>query len=405
MSAEPAVLVPQAESLGALAVIRSLGRAGYRIHAASTRGDALGFASRFAHHRVVSPRYDDPRYADWARAYVREHGIATIIPSEGFLLALGPARSELHGLFPFAPDERTLMGAMSKHELLTKLSEARAPHLPPTLLVDDLRALPSLSALEQLAAPLYVKLDGCHALDGSAGETRRFEAAAPAHRFLTEARRRFSRAVVQGHVPGQGVAAFFLRAGGTIRAELMQRRLHEVPWTGGVSSLRETFWHEAIARDARDKLALSGFEGVAMMEYRLDPKTGRFWFIEMNARFWGSLHLALHAGVDFPRLLVDASRGLPVEAPRARQGVRSRHLPLELQHVWSKLKARELPVRAKAAALFSLAAGTLDPRIKSDLAFPGDRAVFGAALRQFVAATLRRPSRHERLASGLRIAA
>ena len=45
----------QADSLGAVAVIRSLGRAGYRVHAASTRSDALGFRSRYAEEGTTSP--------------------------------------------------------------------------------------------------------------------------------------------------------------------------------------------------------------------------------------------------------------------------------------------------------------------------------------------------------------
>ena len=42
------VLVPEAHALGMLAAIRSLGRAGYGVHAASPQADAIGFASRFA---------------------------------------------------------------------------------------------------------------------------------------------------------------------------------------------------------------------------------------------------------------------------------------------------------------------------------------------------------------------
>jgi hypothetical protein len=383
------VLVPQADSLGTIAVIRSLGRAGHRVHAASTRADALGLRSRFAYRSVVSPAYSDPRYVQWVREYVRAERIAAIVPSESFLLALGPALGEFLPLVPFAPDERTVLAAMSKYAFLEHLLARGAPHLPPTLLVPDLHALPSAARLDRLGAPLFVKVDACSSMDGSPGATHRAESAAEARALLFGLRDRFSRAVVQGHVPGQGVAAFFLSARGRIVAGMMHRRVHEVPWTGGISSLRETWRHDAIAEDARDKLRASGWDGVAMMEYRWDAASDRFAFVEMNARFWGSLHLALYAGVDFPRLLLDAWHGLPVAPPNARLGVRCRHLPDEIRHVWSKLKARELSVAAKLASVAGLVALTFDPRVRSDLWFPGDRALYFAGLSQFHASVKR----------------
>ena len=43
-----------------------------------------------------------------------------------------------------------------------------------------------------------------------------------------------------------------------------------------------------------------------MVEYRWHPPTDCFYLMEIIFRFWGSLHLALYSGVDFPRLFADA---------------------------------------------------------------------------------------------------
>ncbi len=374
------VLVAQADSLGAVAVIRSLGRAGHRVHAVSTDPGALGLWSRYAHRTAVSPDYADPRYVAWVRDYVRTQRISAIIPSESFLLALGAARAELLPLVPFAPDERTLLDAMSKYALLENLLGRGAPHLPPTLLVPDLRSPPSTDALRDLGAPLFVKVDACAALDGSPGATHCAASADEALAILLRVRHAYARAVVQGFVPGRGVGAFFLRARGEVVAEFMHHRLHEVPYTGGVSSLRESWFHARIRDDALEKLGASGWEGVAMMEYRWDAATDRFAFVEMNARFWGSLHLALHAGVDFPRLLLDAWQGRAVTPPRPRPGVRCRHLPDEVRHVWSKLRSPALGPGAKLAAVAGFLALGADPRVRGDLWFPGDRGLFWRGL-------------------------
>ena len=391
------ILVVQAESLGAIAVIRSLGRAGHLVHAAATNPNALGLRSKLASAAVVCPEYLDEGFVPWLRAYVRAHRIDAIIPSEGFLLGLGEARREFLGLCPFAREE-LILPSLSKYDLFERLIAQGAPHLPPTLLVPSLERLPSLAELDRLGTPLHVKVDGSHALDGSGGVTRRAGSAAEALELLAGFRASFSRALVQGDVPGQGVGAFFLHPGnGEITAEFMHRRLHEVPWTGGVSALRESWRHPAILADARAKLLASGWEGVAMMEYRWDPATNGFAFIEMNSRFWGSLHLALFAGVDFPRLLIDRWRGAAVHGPRAWPRVRSRQLVLEIRHVWSKLKSSEFSSREKGHALLELLQSTLDPRVRNDLLFPGDRALFWRSLRRF-ARTLRTALNGRRLA-------
>ena len=62
-----------------------------------------------------------------------------------------------------------------------------------------------------------------------------------------------------------------------------------------------------------------------MVEYKVDERTGIPMLMEINGRFWGSLQLAVDAGVDFPRLLVECAEGRPPAAsPPYRVGTRLR---------------------------------------------------------------------------------
>ena len=42
-----------------------------------------------------------------------------------------------------------------------------------------------------------------------------------------------------------------------------------------------------------------------MIEFRKEYETGRYFILEINPKFWGSLELAYRAGVDFPKYLVE----------------------------------------------------------------------------------------------------
>ena len=66
--------------------------------------------------------------------------------------------------------------------------------------------------------------------------------------------------------------------------------------------------------------------------------------MEVNGRIWGSLPLAVRAGVDFPRLMAEHHVGCPVPAPAIgsyRIGVTSRSLPLELAWIGNVLTGRQ----------------------------------------------------------------
>src|SRR5690606_30931719 len=71
---------------------------------------------------------------------------------------------------------------------------------------------------------------------------------------------------------------------------------------------------------------------------KLDAASGRPYLMEVNGRFWGSLQLAVDAGVDFPRLLVDAATGRqPSPVHEYRFGVRSRWWWGDVDHLLARL--------------------------------------------------------------------
>jgi predicted ATP-grasp superfamily ATP-dependent carboligase len=91
------------------------------------------------------------------------------------------------------------------------------------------------------------------------------------------------------------------------------RRLREYPITGGPSTLRESYRNEALIEQSLRLLRTIGMVGVAMVEYKVDPCSGQPLLMEVNPRFWGSLQLAVLAGVDFPVLYHKASLGMDVQ--------------------------------------------------------------------------------------------
>jgi predicted ATP-grasp superfamily ATP-dependent carboligase len=65
--------------------------------------------------------------------------------------------------------------------------------------------------------------------------------------------------------------------------------------------------------------------------------------MEINGRFWGSLQLAIDAGVDFPALLVAAALGdRPEPVKGFALGVRTRWWWGDVDHVIARVRHRKL---------------------------------------------------------------
>ena len=385
---ERTVLVTDANTLGAIACIRSLGRVGYRVIACADDPDALGLHSRYATLGLTHPPYANAgNFLAWFDRTVAEHTPDLVIPSEGFLLALQPQLASYRELLVGADRADRLYRAFSKYSVLQSFASGEDPalrdHLPETLLDDGIEPLETvLAEAETFGFPLYLKADALHARSTAAGQVVKIDDPVTLRSEVRRLRTIYDRITLQGHAPGVGVAAFALLDRGELTASFMHRRLHEVPHTGGVSAYRCSWNHPAIHADALRRLRHLEYQGAAMVEYRWDPETDRFWFIEVNARFWGSLHLALAAGVDFPRLLADQHFSLerPRELPRWRCVRMRQTVPLESAWLIGSLRDRALPWRLKMRRLAEFVLLGLDPRVGSDYLFPGDRGLYWRAL-------------------------
>lgn len=166
--------------------------------------------------------------------------------------------------------------------------------------------------------------------------------------------------VLQREVSGPGEGLFLLRWKGRIVAGFAHRRLREKPPWGGVSVYRESIALPpdllAAGKELLDRLDWSG---VAMIECKRDLSTGRHVLMEINGRLWGSLQLAIDAGVDFPKILADCVAGAPPAAPPTyRPGVRSRWFWGDVDHLY--LRLRHGPRRVVALAEFLRPGGPAD---------------------------------------------
>lgn len=107
--------------------------------------------------------------------------------------------------------------------------------------------------------------------------------------------------LLQGYCPGVGVGVELLIRQGECVAVFQHRRLKELPYTGGfaVTAVAERP-DPALVRSSLTLLRAMHWDGVAMVEYKINPENNEAVLMEVNGRYWGTLSLAVSAGIDFP---------------------------------------------------------------------------------------------------------
>jgi hypothetical protein len=391
---EKPILVPEAHAVAALGAIRSLGRAGYPVHALSVIKDGIGLRSRYAVAGVVAPPYSSAEFGPWVLDYVKTHSIAGIVP----LAVFGAEPSVFERLAPLMPiprDPGVLARNLTKYGVSKHLMSADdatvRDNLPPTLLIERENGLPDLATIAGLPAPYFIKADGQFSASRAGSQLVKAGDAAAARDQVAKLAEDYSHFIVQGYVPGMGAAAAFIVWNGTVVADFLNLCVHEVD---GFCTLRESWRHEAMHADALRKIRSLGWEGVSMLEYRWDPTTDKFHLIELNPRFWAALHTALYAGSDLPRYLFDAffGRDGSYKGDYAL-GVRARlTFPYEIGYVLSRLRNADLSAFAKLWSVVEFFLLFGDPRVRADMFFPRDRGLYFRSLARTLRGFVQRPA-------------
>lgn len=326
------ILITDGDSRSALAATRSLDRRGHHVFTAATHATSLAGVSR---HSRGSFAYPDPA-ADsdgFVRAvceFAAREKLDLVIPmTEVTTLLLTGERGKLPAgcKVPF-PEQSLIDRASDKAAVMALAAECGVP-IPRTTVVADVAA--ARAAAGSLTYPTVIKPARSRVRVNSGWLSTGVEYAADA----TDLIRRLEALdpavfpiLLQERIAGPGVGVFACYDRGQPVARFSHRRLREKPPSGGVSVLRESAPLDPAAAEHADRLLRAlGWHGVAMVEFKHDSRDGSLRLMEINARFWGSLQLAIDAGVDFPGLLADIALGNEV-APVAAyaNGVRSRWL-------------------------------------------------------------------------------
>jgi predicted ATP-grasp superfamily ATP-dependent carboligase len=379
------VLLTDGDQRVALAVVRSLGRAGIPVVVGHWAKESLAGTSRHCARRVCypDPERDPAGFQEFLVREMRTGRYRLLLPITDVTTELvAERRSELtpHVRVPIPPLEVVARARDKQH--VEALARQLGVEVPESY---EPRAGESLEAFAaRLPYPVVVKARSSRQRSDGGWVHGGVHYAATPEEFLRHYRATdavIPAPVVQERLEGEGLGVFLLCWGGEVQAAFCHRRLREKPPWGGVSVLRESLPpdRELIHRSAELLRAL-GWEGAAMVEYKRDRRDGRAKLMEVNGRFWGSLQLAVDAGMDFPLLLYRLAMDQPIGAlPTYRAGVKSRWVLGDLDHLLTVLRNRgkasglPAPTTGRLRACLDFLLIFFDPAVRSEVQRWSDR--------------------------------
>ena len=271
--------------------MRALGQAGYEVHVTTTQGPSVAGWSRACSRQHRVPAVEEPSYRSRIEELQERFGYTAILPaSDAALTALAWPGREL----------------VDKAEVARRSAAAGFPRIPEHTFADGGQLLAAAGELEY---PVVVKpLTRRGTDDPMVWRADRPEELAPAVNG--------GPLLVQRYLTGTLRAVAGVIWDGRLRAVVHQRYLRTWPRECGVASA-------AVSTPADEPLErrlvrlLDGFDGIFQVQLLGDH------VIDVNPRVYGSMSLAVRAGVHLPDIVCRLSMGEDVgsdEPLRARVG-------------------------------------------------------------------------------------
>jgi predicted ATP-grasp superfamily ATP-dependent carboligase len=296
------ILVTQSSWKHSLGIIRSLALQGHKVYGLSETSEKAPYSrySRYCKGIYIVNQIEEKAFLDEILSLFRKEHFDILVPV-GFPVTHFVAKysSVLCTCVRFAvPSFESEALAIDKKKICKFAQQLGVP-VPRTESIESLQDINAIAKI--IGTPLIIKgiREGSNRLVEKVDDMATVEIAYRdvIGKYSIEKKNNYP--ILQEYVPGWGCGFFASYDKGICKRTFMHRRIREFPPSGGVSCCARSFFDARLEEYGRKILDALKWHGVAMVEFRHDNRDGDYKLIEVNAKFWGSLELALSAGADF----------------------------------------------------------------------------------------------------------
>ena len=336
---------------------RSLGRRDIAVWVLAGQ-ERLACSSRYVSRRLKWPEFaDEDTQCEYLLALASRFGLdgwVLFATSDEHAALLSRRREELQKHYRFAVSPWEIFSSTYDKRLSYRFADKVGVAYPSTYYPRNVEELASLNCTYPVILKPAIKdtvnrftQDKAWRVENQAELIRAYRIAA---RMVQP-----STIMIQELIPGGGENQFSYGAlcldGQPLASVVAQRRRQYPIDFGRSSSYVETVHEPAVEKAGRRLLYELRYTGLIEVEFKRDPRDGRYKLLDLNPRVWGWCSLCCAAGVDFPHLLWELSLGHPVVATRATPGVRWMRMVTDVPAMLGENRAGRLSIREYLGSL------------------------------------------------------
>ena len=294
------ILVLDGRNRASLQVIRSLSKNRHKIFI----GEAFycsSFLSNKIYKKVSYPNPDlhPNEFFDKIKNIVIHENIDFILPiRDSTFEILSRRKNELPNNCKVFIAEINKINLLKRKDSLMKLAKSLGVPIPKTIFLNT-EILEYEQIIQKLGSPFIAKpvlssgSRGIYLIKNKK-DNNRFFLENPTNDYI-----------LQEYIPhGGAIGVHLLYNDSKIVAFNTHVRIREYPHSGGPSTLRRSGKHKLCEYLSFLLLDKVKWHGPAMVEFRIDKNKKIPYLMKINPRFWGSLAVDIHSGVDFPNLII-----------------------------------------------------------------------------------------------------
>lgn len=298
------VLITNGSSRSSYAALRSLSKFGVCCYSADVTRFGMCQSSRFSkgHFLYTSHYKNEDKFISDLLKIIDKHHITIIFPSHNETEVIARNRHRFNNLAVSTIPNESHCQTFNNKSKAYDLAEKLGVPVPARIRYSDINKIPSLLRSKGIKRTVIKLLTGNSGKGVFYGDSPEHTCVVVNNLIKKHDLKPNRYPQVEEYVVGEGYGNSVLYWHGDQIASFTHRRLRDKIETGGTSVFRESSRHEGIESAAKKIFNSIGWHGLAMCEFKVCLSTGKFWFIEVNPRMWGSIPLAIASGVDFPYL-------------------------------------------------------------------------------------------------------
>lgn len=305
------LLITDADSKISLGIIRSLGLKNYEIEMFHHYKRPLCFYSKFCKKINILPNYNSKNFNTKFLKLLKEKKYDLVIPvqynSFYFLSKIKKKILKFSNVVCENHNKINFVSSKKKVNYLSKKIKDKNFRVIETIKYESVNKLTSKRIKTNF--PLVIK--PAYEQGGNSKNifyVKNFSEIIEVFNKVGNSKENILKYIIQKKIEGVGRGFFALSQNGKCLNTFQHQRIREMPISGGMSVAAKSIFDKNLQKIGEKIVKKIKWTGLIMLEFKFYEN--KYYLIEINPKFWGSLDLAIASNVDFPNKLVSYANGI-----------------------------------------------------------------------------------------------